>query len=100
MRDQFLLIVGSPRCGELELMGQEIEVLKREGKGVRDRRAVTSHVIRRVQRGRSSPTIDEDLLTAIWRSDRLPPPQRQCDLLISLIGENQPSWSEPAKLRI
>jgi hypothetical protein len=88
--------VACPRCGSFALVGTAIAVLAREGDGARHRRAITSHAIRRMQRGSGgAPAIFEDQLRAIWLEDRLPGLEQQSALFILLVGRLQPSWSEP-----
>jgi hypothetical protein len=91
--------VTCPRCGEFALVGTAMEVMEREGDRAQHRRAITSHAIRRMQRG-DGPSIYEDDLRAIWREVRLPSPLQQYDRLALLVGERQPSSGEPATLSI
>jgi hypothetical protein len=94
------MIVKCPRCGDFELFGGTSDMLEKAGDSERHRRAITSHAIRQMQRsGGDRLNIFQDTLQAIWRTDRLPTPLQQCNLLILLIGENQSSWSEAAFFR-
>jgi hypothetical protein len=88
--------VQCPRCGDFVLIGLAMTIITTQGDNERHRRAVTSYAIRRMQRpGAEPPALFEDDLRAIWRENRLPSPQQQCELLILLLGERQPSWTEP-----
>src|SRR5271169_848659 len=92
------------RCGEFSIFGTALSVLTTEG-NERRRRTITSHAIRRRQRSDGTrptvfePAIFEEDLRAIWKENRLPTPQEQCDLLILLTGTTQPSWSEAATFK-
>jgi hypothetical protein len=93
------LCIQCPRCGYFTLIERALNIMINEGDKERHRRAITSHAIRRMQRsGEDPPALFPDQLTAIWQENRLPKPQRQCDLFILLLGGLQPSWSEPVKI--
>jgi hypothetical protein len=53
-------------------------------------RAITSHIICKMQRGGETPRIDDSLLHKIWAEGELPSPAQQADMLIQLIGEQKP----------
>lgn len=92
-------VVECPRCGEFTLIGATLDMLAKAGDSERHRRAITSHATRRMQRaGANPPELLEDDLRAIWRENRLPTPQQQCDLFVLLLGRLQPSWSEPISI--
>jgi hypothetical protein len=93
------VLITCPRCGEFALTGTAIAVMVREGDGIPNRRAITSHAIRRMQRD-AGPRIFEDQLRAIWRKVRLPTPLQQCDRFLILVGTNQPSSGRVARLPI
>jgi hypothetical protein len=52
-------------------------------------RPITSHIIRKLQRGGETPRIDDKLLQTIWAEGKLPSPAQQADTLIQLIAERQ-----------
>jgi len=87
------------RCGDFVLIAGALDMITKQIDKERHRRAITSHAIRRMQRaGAKPPQLFEDDLRAIWRENRLPTPQQQCDLFILLLGRLQPSWSEPVTI--
>jgi hypothetical protein len=90
------MVVECPRCGDFTLIGATLDMLAKAGDNERHRRAITSHAIRRMQRpGAKPPQFFPDDIRAIWRETRLPSREQQCDLFILLLGQLQPSVSEP-----
>jgi hypothetical protein len=75
------------RCGQFSLA--DIAHARAETKLPSNPRlgAITSHIIRKMQRGRQPPRIDDKLLQTIWAEGKLPSPAQQADTLIQLIAE-------------
>jgi hypothetical protein len=77
------------RCGEFEL-GSRAEALADRHLPSNPRlRAITSHILRKMQRGGETPRIDDRLLQKIWAEGDLPSPAQQADTLIQLIAERK-----------
>ncbi len=93
------------RCGDFDLTGTTFDIAQHWGAGqqpARDPRGrfSASHAIRRMQvRGRPRPQINSKLLGAIW-SQPLPPMQRQAELLILALGDQDLSPGEYVRWRI
>jgi hypothetical protein len=79
-----------PRCGEYDLTGSLVASIQHQLDGGIHRRALMSHVIRRIERTKNKPplisTYDVDRLLL---TERLPTPQKQADDLIVWVGDNQ-----------
>jgi hypothetical protein len=82
-----------PRCGSFALSGSAEATLPPLLDQKPLRRAVMSHVLRRMERPSQGRLriITNDELETFWRQDRLPTPQAQADNLILWIGDNQPT---------
>jgi hypothetical protein len=88
-----------PRCGRFVLTGSTQVQLEHELGAVPIRRALMSHVLRRMQRPNDEhlrPITTYDL-ESFWRDGRLPTPQQQADSLILWIGDNQFSPEDSAE---
>src|ERR1700758_4590897 len=79
------------RCGRF-ILGDRAQALAEAKLPSNPRlRAITSHVIRKMQRGGPTPRIDDRLLQTILAEGKLPSPAQQADTLIQLIAERNPT---------
>jgi len=84
-------IYNCQRCGQFHLLGSAdslaVSILPLKPPGLR---AITSHIIRKMQRGAPEPPlIDGSLLQKMWEEGDLPSPAQQADTLIQLIAERK-----------
>jgi hypothetical protein len=76
-----------PRCGQFELGSRAEALAARDLPSSPLLRAITSHVIRKMQRGGQTPKIDDKLIQRVWAEGELPSPAQQADTLVQLIAE-------------
>jgi hypothetical protein len=79
-----------PRCGYFALTGREEAVLPLQLDQDPNRRALLSHLVRRMQHTDGTPVEIFERELPSFCLQKLPTPQQQADSLILWVGNNQP----------
>ncbi len=77
-----------PLCGVFSLTMSALPVILEKISASKRRSAVLSHAVRKAQRGRRDPLLDEEFVLKILEMDRLPSPSEQVDNLVAWLAEN------------